>query len=327
MSNINTLYETANEQQRYLNGLVSSPAFEAIRAFQKQLATLPAYNATKDVNKLLKSMEALSEIGKIKVDTSHLFQNTLAMTELLKGLRKVDFLKDVSFTDYLSFIKDIPSSIFIFTDNFNDVTFENLTVLNEVLDEENFKNDSSELNSSLTVRKPNLVSDMTKEELLEVFQSAHTEANKEKSLKTRFQVFVGAIIVGVGVDFAKEILINIVIPILLSVAASNHNYEVAQEINDKIAQHEAVKTVKKVFIKNPAIEKPIGEMAFLRVESHLRNCPHKQSHLSSTKAVSQNTVVFPIEKRGNWILIEVETKTDAFIGWIEESKVVKFKLQ
>jgi hypothetical protein len=328
MSNITDALDAVRKQQKELNNFFSSPAFEALKESQKQLASIRFFDFNNEYNNMLKRVNYSAAITQLKLDFSHVFQENSALMETLKSLSniKIDLPKDIHFPDYSHLAKDIFQKTTVFHgDIFKDITFDSLSVFNEVLAEESVINDTS------VVNKSNLVGNITKDELraeiVEAIKSAQEEVNKETTLKEQFRVFIGAVIVGVGVDFAKDILINIVFPILLSLAANNHDYIVAQQISEKISQNETGNSVKKAFLKNPEVDKPVGEMAFLRTETHLRNRPQKQSHLASAEPVSQNTVVFPIERKGNWILVEVETKTDAFIGWIEESKLVKFKLK
>ncbi|MGE7687082.1 hypothetical protein [Peribacillus simplex] len=213
---------------------------------------------------------------------------------------------------------------------FDDVNLDDLSVIDEIFDDfeldskPNYQEDSS----------PDLVGNMTRNELrvemTQAIKDAQSGLSKDMDSKEKIRSFFTGLFTSMGQDVAKYIILAVVqvlIAIMINIAASNHDYDVAKQVSAKINENETVKTVKKAFVKNPDIEQPIGEMAFLRTESKLRTRPSNKSHLASKEPVSKNTVIFPIETKGNWILVEVETKDDFYIGWVEESKVIKFTLE
>ncbi|MET3728640.1 hypothetical protein ABID52_002221 [Fictibacillus halophilus] len=340
MSNITDALDAFRKHQQEINKLLSIPS---LKEQQKVLADIRKFtDITNDYNNMLKRVNYSAALIQFKQNYSHISPENTQTLDRLKSISHIqnDFIKNVAITNsdnYSYFMKYIfnKTSAINFNNLFKDITFDHLSVINEILAEDKIKNlkqqeDTTDITNSLTVDKSELVGNMTQAEFRAVIENAIESTHAKKMApKDRLRGFLWMVIEGVSVDIAKAILKNLFLGLtiyLASIAASNHDYEVAKEISQKISQNEDVKTVKKAFIKNPEIEKPMGELGFLRIESHLRNRPQKQSRLASPELVSKNTVVFPIKKEGNWILVEVETNTDAFIGWIEESKLIKFKL-
>lgn len=69
----------------------------------------------------------------------------------------------------------------------------------------------------------------------------------------------------------------------------------------------------------------INRIGILRESSKVRLRYSRHSAFSSNLNIPKNTIVNIIEKRGNWIKLEAHIKEQNIEGWIEESKVTKFK--
>ncbi|CAH0309011.1 hypothetical protein SRABI96_04906 [Peribacillus sp. Bi96] len=212
---------------------------------------------------------------------------------------------------------------------FNDITVDDLSVFDEIFDD--FKLDSEpdyqEGSSSDSV-------DMTRKELgvemTQAIQDAQLDVSKDMGPKERIKSFFNSVFNSMGQDVAKGIMWTLIftcIALIHAIASNNHDFEVGKLVTEKISENDTVTMVKKAFVKNPEIKKPKVNLGFLRTESKLRTRPSNKSHLVSKEPISKNTVIFPVEKKGNWILVEVDTKDDLYIGWVEESKVIKFKLE
>ena len=323
--NFNDPFRKIRDQQEYLNNIVNSPALKAFQEHQSLLDNIvnsPALKALQEHQSLLDKIT----IPALSINTDYYS----SIFKVSNDLRKNQNL----------YSQALAEPINIFNNLFHDLTLDNLDVIEEIFNDVNItpelQEGNSDITATLTVNTPNsanLVSDMTSEELTAVvtqaFQAAQSNINMNMEPRDRIRAFFIELITDIGKDAAKSVttfIIKLLVISMVFIAVNNHDYEVGQLIGEKISDTEIVKDVKKAFIKNPEVEKPLGAMAFLRTETKLRTRPTKESHLILKEPVSKNTVVFPIERSGNWVLIEVETKDEFYTGWVEQSKVINFKL-
>jgi hypothetical protein len=330
MSNIIDFLEQLRKQQREFSKLVDSPALKAVRQQQQVIAnmvmTTPLLQGINAQQKFIQSISNLSNrYGSIQSEFNKL-------TPLFESMNKLKIDLPNSNFDNQNLIFAEQTTINVAT-LFNDVTFDSLSVLEEVFNEYDNQIENSELNSSSTIKKTELVANMTKEELRSeissAIEAAQAKLNKDMTKQERLRSFFRNILDSYKQDAAKYIIghiIGLLFQLMFAIAVGNHDIDVAKEVSKKINENDKVTAVKKTFNKNSDIEKPIGEMAFLRIETPLRTLPQKQSHIVSNGQINKNTVVIPVHKKGNWVLVEVETKEEFFTGWVEESKLIKFKL-
>lgn len=336
MVNMYDAFEHFRKQQKYINEIMNPLAIQAFKAQREIFTRMPM--AYLDLE-IIKPNIAMAEINQ-----NFIRRNSLSpLLESIRGLNKLQLdladkcpeISRIMFND----IAATTRSLNLFN-LFDDVTFDSLSVLNDILNDINIDTEfdqqegPSDLQSTLEVNSPDLVGTMTRDEfraeITDAFQMAYSGVNKEITVEERIRSFFVRVLNSLGDDIAKAVIWSVFgmfIAYLVAIATNNHDYNVAKQISEKINEYETVKTVKKAFAKNPDVEQPLRDMAFLRIECHLRTRPSKQSHLASKEPVPRNTVVFPTQKKGNWILVEVETKDDVYIGWVEESKVIKFKVE
>lgn len=233
---------------------------------------------------------------------------------------------------YLNSISKVVKSNKIHT-LFQDVTIENLTAFNEIdffnKNETSVIYENQETFYSVETPSTKYVRDMTKDELEEMIQTGIASASKIKEPEKRIKTFFEAVIIGLIATGAEKVIVNYIFPLLLTVsqiAVANHDFKVMQVTNLYVNESQAASSVRKVFINNQELEQPIGQMGFLRVSSKFREYPSKNSPFSTEIAISKNTVVTPLQRKGNWIKVESETVDGVFTGWIQKSKIVKFKL-
>jgi hypothetical protein len=127
------------------------------------------------------------------------------------------------------------------------------------------------------------------------------------------------------VDDAARVLLEVMFAFSLTFLTGHYNAEVKTAIVDRIQESMVVKEVKKVTTRYVKAN-PTDQVAFLRKESYLRQGPCKTSPVIETNRISKNTVFTILQRRNNWIKVEVYNgDLQGVLGWIEESKVVKFK--
>ncbi|HWK24755.1 MAG TPA: hypothetical protein VNS08_17205 [Ureibacillus sp.] len=343
-------FEPIRRQQEMINKIINPPIMQAIRNQQNLInqVTIPSFDNFGHLNSILSKVARIPKIEGLNTYNTGIskvirdFNKWNNHSPLVEHMARLNNLHSSLVTNYPE-VQEIMFNNIVSSTNlynlFDDVTFDSLNVLDEIItdisdeDEPYYQEGNSDLQATITVNRPDLVSNMTKAELrvemAQAIEEAQSRVSKSMTVKERIQFFVFGVIASMGQDISKEIIwpfLEVLFSLMIAIASGNHDYNVFKEISEKINETETAKTVKKAFVKDPEIEKPIQEMAFLRTESKLRTRPSNKAHLASEVPISKNTVVFPVEKKGNWILVEVETKDDVFIGWVQESRVIKFKL-
>lgn len=185
----------------------------------------------------------------------------------------------------------------------------------------------SDLNATLTVRSKNTVGDLTLEELNEMIDKKISTADKTKPgfLKS----ILRDILVNVGTDAVKwmmQALFAVIFIISSQTVQENH----LTMIND-IQKHipEAIVTVgyleAKKFIESEGLSEYeyINKVGIIRVDTIIRE--GKTKNALAIKEIKINTVVNILEKKGNWIKIQLPINNEYIEGWVEESTVLKFK--
>lgn len=335
MSKFYDPFESMRKQQQYLNKIFNPPAMQVMREQQNFVNRMTMKNLTG-------FGQLNSGLAKLNQNFNNSWYNNSPLMKTLNELQNthVNFINKFPELNNQIF-KDVTATTnsLNLLELFDDITMDSLNVFNEIITDigeskPNYQEGSSDLESTLTINKPDLVGNMTRSELRveisQAFREAQSGVSKEMDPKDRIRSFFAGVLTSIGQDVAKQIIIimfQVLIAIMINIASGNHDYDVAKQVSTKIDENETAKMVKKAFVKNPEIDQPMGELGFLRTESKLRTRPSKKSHLVSKKPVSKNTVIFPVEKKGNWVLVEVETKDEFYIGWVEESKVIKFKLE
>lgn len=326
-------FEEIRKQHEHLNRIINPPALKAIQ----------------------ENMKMINDISRVVQDTG-IYQNSFALN------RNIDWINNLkiehSIIDTISpfreiinnfenskhiysksFMTDVSVPISIFNNLFNDVTFDAIDGIEDILNFVNsnplpiYQDGNSEIYSEITVNTNNSVMEMTREELrdeiLNAFQTAQSNVNIAMAPKERLRTFINDLLTSIGQDMAKYVakaIFYILLVCMIQIASNNHDLDVAQQISEKISETEIATSVKRAFKKNPEIDKPTGDMAFLHVDTKLRTRPTKESALVSKDPISKNTVVIPIVRKGNWVLVEVETKDEYYTGWVQQSRLISFKL-
>ncbi|WP_096202950.1 hypothetical protein [Bacillus sp. FJAT-45350] len=177
---------------------------------------------------------------------------------------------------------------------------------------------SSELSATVTVTSKKKLSDLTVDEFEDMIRRA---VKKTKTLS------LGAFFGIVFNDYIKDaalVITEVFVALMISISVGSYNAEVKEKVQETIVESKTVRDVKKVFIKYTDIPPVIGEqIAFLRTNAVLRE--GRSNTAPGIEKVSEKTVLYIIGRKGNWLQVQIETETECYIGWVEESKVVKFK--
>jgi hypothetical protein len=354
MVNFNDALESFSRQQEYLDRMMNPPTLKALSNQQNLLSQLNVgnidsvmmqyhrsfSNAAVTMDKWSRSFDSslfnLSIVNMAEaLSKSSIGLSNLNFDPLMQSLTKLSTVQIDFFNKYPDINKMMFTQLKTTTDSLNwpklfgDVTLDNLNVISEILSETSSKIEGETVQEmSLTVG--NMSKAELRTEITQIILEAQQNLSKNMPANERIRTFFNGVITGVGQDVAKWIMLGLLqflAYVIFQIAADNHDYEIGKQISEKINETDIVKSVKKSFINNPEIEPPIGELAFLRIESNIRTRPSKQAHFVSNTPVLKNTVVFPVDWKGKWVLIEIETNEGFYTGWVEESKVIKFKLE
>ena len=133
------------------------------------------------------------------------------------------------------------------------------------------------------------------------------------------------ILVSVGSDGAKWVLKTIFL--LLYFHMSNYllaNHEIIlNSIQENVEEYVDIQK----YVKNEGLDKYeyINSVGVTRTETLLREGNSRSAPVIYSDKVKINTVVSILEKKGNWLKVELNLDNHCIEGWIEESKVEKFK--
>ena len=215
-----------------------------------------------------------------------------------------------------------------FTSLFNQIDWGSLDEIDfDTIDEETEEIDetkirlqgSSELSASITVVRPKKkLSDLTVDELEDMISRA---IKKTKTFS------FGAFFLIVFNDYIKDaalVITEVFVALMISMSVGSFNAEVKEQIKETIVESKTVRDARNVYKKYTNIPPVIGEqIAFLRTEAVLRE--GRSYTAPAIEKLSEKTVLNIIDRNGNWLQVQIETETECYIGWVEESKVVKFK--
>lgn len=163
------------------------------------------------------------------------------------------------------------------------------------------------------------LTDMTGEDLLILFKKAMTKGGI---------LAIGTFVYNAYSEYVQDaarILIEIACVAGFTVLTGQYNSEVKSAIVDRVQESMAWQDTRKVIIRYVGAN-PVDAIAFMRTEGTLRNGASKTSPVVSSSKLTKNTVLTVVERRNNWIKVEVDSgEFCGEIGWLEESKVIKFK--
>lgn len=121
------------------------------------------------------------------------------------------------------------------------------------------------------------------------------------------------------------ITLKILFAIAQGIAMDNHDVKIKNEVQTIINDSKYGKAYQHIFV-NESIEHPIAKLGYLRTDTLIRDGAKSTAPVSIHEVISRKTVVTLLKRKGNWIEIQVDGEDFCYIGWVEESKVIKFKV-
>lgn len=222
---------------------------------------------------------------------------------------------DQSIVDKVQFA--LNSSDFNFA--FRDLTIEDIVVMDE---------DILNTEQEIEREKPKMVSDLTVEEFERIINNSIEKSKDIADKPNLLNIFLREMIKGLVINESLQIvlvILQIVMTVLFGFAYDNHDYEVKEKVQTIVNDSKYGKAYQKIFI-NEGIEYPIAPIGYLRKSTLIRNGPKRTTPLSEKVVIPKNTVVTIIGRKGNWLMIQIDREDNCYFGWIEESKLIKFKL-
>ena len=169
---------------------------------------------------------------------------------------------------------------------------------------------------------------LTEEDVKRIFNDMQSQQNEKKS---PFKDFVRDILVSYGTDALKSLVDFVLLPLVymaIKYLIENH-YEIINAIQNAVDNGIYVigYISAKKYIKEQGLTsyENVNRIGILRVSSKVRLSYSRHSAFSSNVNISKDTLVNIIEKRRNWIKVEAQIGEQIIEGWVEESKVIKFK--
>ncbi|MFJ8516562.1 hypothetical protein [Lysinibacillus xylanilyticus] len=221
---------------------------------------------------------------------------------------------------------------FDFSKLYSQLNTSNISEINEVISEysdlDTTNTNSTIINEESASNKTTQIKIYTEAELTEFVDSRIEESQNSKSF---IKTLAEEVKLNYGVEAVKWLISSLLFPFLYFIyGLSIENHEV---IIDMI--QESIKngiyvvgyTNAKQFVRKNGLSRyeNINHIGILRVDSTIRVSNSKVSSLVITNTIKANTVVNIIKRKRNWIKIETKTGDYSISGWIEESKIIKFK--
>ncbi|WP_409276394.1 hypothetical protein V1499_22965 (plasmid) [Neobacillus sp. SCS-31] len=159
---------------------------------------------------------------------------------------------------------------------------------------------------------------LTEDDVLKLF-------NKWTDERGKFSLsgFIKEVFSSLAVDAAKFVIYGLFSTLTL-IYYNGFNTEAIKTISLNISEDMASRDIRKVTTELQIY--PLDQVAFLRKEAYLREGARGTAPILSGGKIKVNSVLTILERRGNWLKVEVNNgESSGEVGWIEESKVIKFK--
>jgi hypothetical protein len=206
-------------------------------------------------------------------------------------------------------------------DWFSEVTINDLNNLNlDVLPENLLLDTNTSIKSFENVVSDQYIQEKIEESFPESDLNAPNRSNK-------LEVFFKKLLEAAKYDLALQamcITLQILIAITLGIAEDDHDIEIKNEIQSIIKDSTYGKAYQRIFI-NENIEYPLSEVGYLRTDTLIREGAKQTAPVNIHEIIPHKTVVTILTRKGNWIKILISDKDHYYTGWVEKSKVVKFK--
>lgn len=318
-------FEVIKRFQEISNELVIPKSFYA--AISEQIQRIQSIVSQYNFTPIYKTIESYQTLVNT-INKSFLEVAGVTSKRLVESLQ--DSISSVSTANMLDALTDVVRDG-KFEEVFEDVTIGDLENVNNLKEEDLhiLKGGNNDIASSITVRKT-MMSDLTVDEYKEIIydalqKSESSSNNKSNMIGTFFKEVFKNFTINQSISVCM-IFIQIIIAIIYGIAQGNHDNEVKNQVQSIINDTSYGKAYKKIFVNNKKVEKPIGKLGYSRVQLLIRSGPKRTSPVVEKQIVPKNTVVILLERKGNWLKVQVEHDISCYIGWVEESKITKFKI-
>lgn len=178
----------------------------------------------------------------------------------------------------------------------------------------------SDLSATITVTKTEKkLGDMTASEFQELLK---------KYITPKGNFAIGSFLLFVFNDYAKDValvVMEIVFAFAITFMTGQFNAEVIEEVGNRIEETKTYKDARKIVTRYVKAN-PTEQIGFLRKDSVLREGASKNAPVVSQTPITTKVVLAIIDRKQNWLRVEINTGNSCGeIGWIQESKVIKFK--
>ncbi|MCK6205726.1 SH3 domain-containing protein [Bacillus infantis] len=306
---INPLSETLlNSHLKIADSL--SPVIESIRYQQKTMKSL-----TRTTNLLKNHLYITNQSLFPVLDSQRQLMTAFeTISKQAKLLPNFDFNNTITslnsiLTDESTAIKNID---FTGLDNLN---FDSIPEMRQ----EPLQDGISDLASTVTIAKPKKkLVDMDEAELGKVIKK-HVNAGT---------LSLAGLVIWLFEDYVKEtalLLLEVIFAFSITIFTGQFDAEVKVAIENRIEQSNTYRDARKVITRYVKVN-PYGQVAFIRKETYLRKGASKKAPVVSRLKPHTNTVLTIVNRKTNWLKVSIDTGNSCGeIGWVEESKVVKFK--
>lgn len=284
---------------------VNTSVVASLTAMQSILGT---YKTSEAFTSAFESIKGISGVMKG-------FDNTVAMTEVLRNKKYFSISSEIiNMLNGLS-ITETHASLF------KSIDWESLREIDiESLVEGSKDEVSTEINSANEGSK-----DSTSE--TKVLSKDLRKKLKKAVDRNTGTLSLSALFIFIFEDYVKDIaflIMEIFLAFMISLTIGSYNAEIKEFAVDRIRDSKTVRDVRKVTTKYLNTTPVYGQhIAFMRTDAFIRE--GRSSHAPVIESVTEKTVLFIVERKGNWLQVQVEMENSCFYGWVEESKVIKFK--
>lgn len=340
--------EVINSQKRMVEAF-RSPAVEVLKQFSKfeesfksATAMAEGFKATGEYQRsFFEKMQPVTAVSNISLGISKQMQSTFEsyskMSENLSAaVSQISRVKDAQmsiaeYSSHLNHLREVHLSIAEglkasgLTDLYDRLNGMGVNEVAGVLEEVT----ESDLGSKApeTPRKEKLVSELTVGELEEIIESKASmiERDKPSTLKD----FIMQVIMSIGVDAVKWVLNIVGLWVYHQYATEVLKYHEVTMLAIQLKGTDSILGAKRYVRKaEPAKKlKYINYMGITRVETVLREGSSRKAPIVENGKLAAKTVVLIEERKGNWIKVHVIDEDEELVGWVEESKVIRFHKQ
>lgn len=310
-SALTTLKSLESDHSKFLKEL--SPAMTGLNNYSKYFSTA------------FSGLDTLKRQGRIWEQLSLSLEMATHQRERIKNLGKMfNWNSQVIDSARLSKFTLSMESIFA-EESIRKIDLSGLDQLNDVAG-----STGSDLNIDITARSGGEVTaavdtpkkklaDMTEDDLKKIILNSLTSYGAFSIVKFIYNLYADY------VNDAAKVLLEVVFAFVITHVTGHYNAEVKHEIYETIQESKTVTDSRKVITKYVKVN-PTDQVAFLRTETFLRGGDSKKSLVVLKEKITTKTVLTILERKNNWLKVEIYSGDFAGeTGWIEESKVIKFK--